>query len=105
MLDISKCTFEEKYSDKEYGTVYYFIYPKDGMDETEFYSEEDYGNVVFTCISLTVSDDGDYYMQMSPTVEEDNCFSDVDWRDLFPSVNYDESIVFELRKIANKEEN
>ena len=104
MIDVSKCTFEEKYSDKEYGTVYYFIYPKDGMDETEFYSEEDYGNVVFTCISLTVSDNGDYYMQMSPTVDEDDYLSDVDWRDLFPGINYDCGIVAELMKIANKED-
>ena len=44
-------------------------------------------------------------MQMSPTVEEDDCFSDVDWRDLFPGLNYDEGIVAELMKIANKEEN
>ena len=44
-------------------------------------------------------------MQMSPTVDEDDCLIDVDWCDFFSSVNYDDSIVFELIKIANKEKN
>ena len=107
MINTKECVFEEKCEDGYYGwnTVYYFVYPKEGMNEIDFYPESDYGNVVFTCISLTILDDGSYYMQMSPTVEDDNCYSDVDWRDLFPGINYGDDIVRKLIKIANKEKN
>ncbi len=100
MIDVNKCKFEEMHKDAEYGTVYYFIYPKEGMNEVEFYSEADYGNVVSTCVSLTVADDGNYYMQISPTIEEDDMLSDVDWRDLFLDENYTERTINELLRIV-----
>ena len=102
MIDTNKCVFEKSSQDNEYGTVYYFIYPKCGMDETEFYSEEDYGNVVSTCISLTIAPDGYAYMQMSPTVENDDMLSDVDWRDLYKDENYDDSTINRLLKIVKE---
>ena len=92
MIDVSKCEFEESHKDSEYGEVYYFTYPKD-LDETEFYSEEDYGNVFCMCISLTVQGTGERYLAMSPTVEEEDCLTDVDWRDLYEGINYDADII------------
>lgn len=86
MIDVSKCCFEECFTDEEC-TVFYFTYPKD-MKETEFYSEEDYGNVVGMCISLSVYQFGDYCMAMSPTILEGDSLIDVDWRDLFEGENY-----------------
>lgn len=102
MIDVSKCEFEELHKNPEYEeTVYYFLYPK-CLDETEFYSEEDYGNVVGMCISLTVNDNGDYYVAMSPTVDEGDCLFDVDWRDLYEGINYSEDTVRFLLNMANK---
>lgn len=97
MIDISKCEFEESHKD-ENCTVYYFTYPKD-LNETDFYIEEDYGNVFCMCISLTVLEDGECYLAMSPTVESEDCLMDVDWRDLYEGINYDRDII---PKLLNK---
>lgn len=86
MIDVSKCEFEESFADEEC-TVYYFTYPKD-LSETEFYSEEDYGDVFCMCISVSVYDNGDCFLAMSPTVEDGDCLMDVDWRDLYEGENY-----------------
>lgn len=102
MIDPSKCEFEEAIHDSEFGPVYYFTYPKD-LSETEFYSEEDYGNVVCMCISVSVLSDGTFCLAMSPTVEEGDAMFDVDWRDLYPGVNYDEAIFLKLLKKAGAE--
>ena len=100
MIDVSKCEYEESFRDEDNNcTVYYFTYPKD-LGDTEFYSEEDYGNVVSMCISLTADDGGGFYMQMSPTVEEDDVFMDVDWRSLYLDRNYTEETVQQLLDMA-----
>ena len=31
MIDTTKCIYEESHINEEYGTVHYFIYPKNGM--------------------------------------------------------------------------
>ena len=100
MINVSKCEYEEYFRDEDNNcTVYYFIYPKD-LGETEFYSEEDYGNVVSMCISLTMEDGGGFYMQMSPTVEEDDVLTDVDWRSLYLDINYTEDTIQQLLDLA-----
>ena len=100
MIDINNCHFEES-AHLENETVYYFTYPKD-LSETEFYPEEDYGNVVSMCISLTVSNDNklEYYMQMSPTIEEGSSLIDVDWRDLYIGENYTDDMVSSLLNLT-----
>lgn len=103
MIDINKCKFEEKFRNDFYEeTVYYFTYPKEGMNEIDFYPEEDYGNVVGTCLSLTMLDNGDYYMQMSPTIAEDEMLSDVEWRDLYEDFNYDYLTVKNLLNLVKE---
>lgn len=102
MIDVSRCTFEEKFRNELYKeTVYYFIYTKDGMNEVDFYSEDDYGNVICTCIALTVADNGDCYVQMSPTIEEEDMLYDVDWRDLYVDFQYDCNTIMQLLNLAN----
>lgn len=98
MIDVSKCEFEESFRG-ENCTVYYFTYPKD-LTETEFYSEEDYGNVFCMCISLTVLEDGECCLAMSPAVEEVDCLMDVDWRDLYEGINYQPETILALLNMA-----
>ena len=102
MIDPNKCEFEESCKTLD-GTVFYFEYPKD-MEETEFYPERDYGDVVNMCVSIIVGDDGVYCVQMSPTVRTEYkgnvMLSDVDWRDLYPDVNYTDPMIIQLLKKA-----
>lgn len=103
MIDINKCKYEESFTDEFGITVHYFIYPKEGLNEYgDFYGEEDYGNVVSACLSLTVNPDGECYLQLSPTVEEDNALMDVDWRDLYEDIHYSEDTVLALIKLIPK---
>ncbi len=96
MIDASKCIYEEGFYEPDFSAhVYYFTYPK-SMDEVEFEPESEYGNVLCMCISLTVYDNGEYSMMMSPTIEECDGFLDVDWRDLIEGVNYTSSTIVEL---------
>lgn len=105
MIDVNKCTYEESFTDEFGSAVHYFIYPKEGLDEYgDFYGEEDYGNVVSACLSLTVEPDGEYYMQLSPTVEEDNALMDVDWRDLYEGIHYTIETVKSLLKVVPYQE-
>ena len=96
MIDVSKCEYEESHHDIDCGCdVHYFTYPKD-LGECEFYSEEDYGNVFCMCISLTVYENGEYNIAMSPTVDEGDSLIDVDWRDLHEGINYTWEMIPEL---------
>lgn len=100
MIDVSKCTFEETYTDGECECdVYYFVYPK---DFGELFPEEDYGNVVSMCLSLTVWSDGQTGLQISPTVEEGDCLSDIDWRDLRLDIDYTEDTIQALLNLAKR---
>ena len=102
MIDASQCVYEDTFNNPEYNeVVHYFLYPKD-MDMVELYSEEDYGNVVCMCVSLTEVEGVEYYMAISPTVEEDGCRSDVDWRDLYYGIHYNDDTVLRLLKLVPK---
>ena len=104
MIDVSKCVYEDSYDNPEYDEVtHYFVYPKD-LGETEFYSEEDYGNVVSMCISLTINPDGTM-LCMSPTVDEGDYLMDVDWRDLYEGINYTDSMIDQLVRMARVGDN
>lgn len=102
MLKFEDFEFEEEYNDEAYEqNVFYFILPKSYMSEIDFDDIEDYGNVVSMCVSLTVPYSGrDYYMQMSPTVEEEFGLEDVDWRDLYLDFNYTDDLVAKLIELA-----
>ena len=84
--------------------VYYFRCPKEWVNKFDFYPPTDYGIVVGTCLSLTVNNDGSYYMQLSPTVEEHDCYADVDWRDLYFGADYNESTLFGLLAVVERDE-
>lgn len=94
MIDINKCEYEEMYRNAEEGfTVYYFTYPKD-LSVREFDPEGSYeGCVCAMCISLTVYDDGEPDLQMSPTIEYEDGLLDVDWRDLYEDVHYTSDMI------------
>lgn len=98
MIDPTKCKYEETHEDPlDRTSVHYFTYPKEGLEEYgDFYGEEDYGNVVSACISLTRDARGNCYLQMSPTVEYEDCLMDVDWRDLYEGRHYNAEIVLAL---------
>lgn len=100
MIDVSKCKYEESFIHDGY-TVHYFILPKEELEKYgDFYGEEDYGNVVFACLSLTFNENDDYYVQLSPTIEEDDGYSDVDWRDLYDGIHYNDDTIIQLLKKA-----
>lgn len=101
MIDAEKCTFEEMFNTDEGETVYYFIYPAEaGMNETEFITDKNEADIVGTCLSLTVYDGG-CYIQLSPSILKDEMISDVEFRDLYPGVNYTEDTVAQLIAKAN----
>ena len=86
MIDVSKCEYEECFVNDELGgVVYYFTYPVD-LDEADF-CKDDYGDAVMMCLSLTY-ENGDFRLDMSPTVEDEGELLDVDWKELHEGVNY-----------------
>lgn len=93
MIDANKCEFEESFR-TDGGVVHYFIYPKD-LGEVRFHFDDEYNenDIVSMCISLTVDEEGNYYMQISPTVDEDDALLDIDWQDLHLGHNYTEDTV------------
>ena len=105
MIDPEKCEFEDSFYDGDFDcTVYYFTYPTD-WNEIRFSPEGEYvnecgGRVFGMCVSLSVYDDGSFYLAMSPTIETGDSLSDVDWRDLECGVNYTEDTVYRLLKKA-----
>lgn len=79
----------------------------DEMDEANFEDEQAYigyfqGEITQMCIALTVYDSEAITLQMSPTIENEYGFIDVDWRDLEPNVNYDDTTISDLLKIVAK---
>lgn len=100
MIDVNKCEYEESVYDTDCEcVVHYFTYPKD-LGECEFYAEEDYGSVFCMCISLTMYENGECHIAMSPTVEEEDSLFDVDWRDLHEGINYTSEMIPELLRRA-----
>lgn len=96
MIDASKCEYEESYHEPDCQCdVHYFTYPKD-LKECNFCQEKEYGNVLCMCISLSVYENGEYDMAMSPTVEEGDSLMDVDWKDLDMGINYTEETISNL---------
>lgn len=102
MIDVSKCKYDECYDRDDGSIVYYFSYPVD-FDGTRF-REEDYTNVVAMEISMEYYD-GDFYLEMSPTVEtkyNDNvALTDVDWKELYENEDYSlHTIVALMQKVV-----
>ena len=100
MIDVSKCEFDDYYANDEgefdYIT-YYFTYPVD-FDEAGF-CKDDYENVVSMELSLTY-EGGDFYMEMSPTVETKEGLTDVDWKELHENINYNLHTLVGLMQIV-----
>lgn len=87
MIDVSKCEYEECFVNDELGSVvYYFTYPID-FDEIDNFFEENYENIVSMCLSLTY-EKGDFRLEISPTIEDEDGLLDVDWRELYEGINY-----------------
>ena len=96
MIDPRKCKFEDTYhNDFENSDIYYFQYPTE-LSEIKF-AEHD---KVCCCISLTVGSNGGYYMQISPTVQNENGSSDIDWVDLEDGIHYNDGICRKLLEMA-----
>lgn len=99
MIDVSKCEYEDSFYDGENECdVYYFTHPV-ALNEARFLVEPE-DNVVSMCLALYDYGGGVTDLYMSPTVEEDGEFSDVDWAILHPSRNYTESDVAVLLAAA-----
>ena len=107
MINTSLCVYEESVREDDYDfTIHYFVYPK-AMNEVNFEDEQVYvgysqGEITRMCIALAVYDSGAITLQMSPTIEDEDGFFDVDWRDLEPNVNYDDTTISDLLKIVAK---
>ena len=100
MIDPKLCSFEDYYRDQDGYSDYYFQYPVDLSEAAFDVNEED---VVGMCICLTVNYDGEYYMQMAPTIETPYGTSDCDWVDLEPDLNYTEETVLALLALTKGE--
>lgn len=107
MINTSLCVYEESLREDDYDlTVHYFVYPK-AMNEVNFEDEQAYidysqGEITQMCIALTEYGNGAITLQMSPTMEDEDGFLDIDWRDLEPNVNYDDTTISDLLKIVAK---
>ena len=99
MIDISKCVYEETHYSEE-GTTHYCVCPKEWLNEHEFYPEEDYGKVVSTCLAFFYNEYEEHLM-LSPTIEDDGMFFDVDWRDLYEGEDYDSELLDELEGLVH----
>lgn len=94
MIDVSKCKYEECFESDEFeGIVYHYTYPID-FNEAGF-CKDDYRNVVMMCLSLTY-DNGNFCLEMSPTVEDEAGLLDVDWKELHEGINYDTNTICSL---------
>lgn len=100
MIDVSKCTIEDSYYDGECKCyVYYFNHPV-ALNEARFDIDPE-DNVVSMCIQLNIYDDGGFDIFMSPTIEEDDGYTDVDWCTLRRGVNYtieDAAMLYSMAK-------
>lgn len=86
MIDASKCKYEECFENDDLNSiVYYFSYPVD-FDEAGF-RKDDYGDVVSMELSMTY-ENGDFHLDMSPTIKDEDGLLDVDWKELHEGVNY-----------------
>lgn len=87
MIDVFKCKFEDVYDSPGGGfKIFYYSYPVD-MTIAEF-DVEPSDNVVSMCVSLTVNAPIDpVEVAVSPTVESEDGFSDVDWHNLEIDIN------------------
>ena len=105
MIDPTKCELEEHYHDPEDGgDTWYFTYPKDDYPFRGFRPLEEYGNVISFCIAFTSYPNRTYNIRVSPTVEEGDSTTDVDWRDMDEDIEYDEITLRKLEKIIKAEQ-
>ena len=98
MIDISKCVFTDSYRSDEGHDSYYFDYPTD-LTLANFDLEPD-DNVVSMCIRLDVFDSGEHELCISPTVEEEDSYVDVDWNYLYENVHYVRQDIVKLLEIV-----
>lgn len=91
MLDATKCEFEEAFHDGEIGDVYYFTYPKELGEELigRVKPPEPGDKIVSMCVSLTMYGAGFFDLAISPTVENGDSLSDMNWHDLYDGIHYD----------------